>query len=466
MAYKPSKNTMNYDVYPLVFEVNKPTEITIRNLGGDEEFTPGKEYKLSISGLDGGRLCDFPKTSYIVEQTVKCDENGNFKFTHTFPEEQEYYLIFGDEQDEFINTFNVYAVESDLAGRYPLIGDLHMHTTRSDGKEEPAVVCANYHRHGYDFMVVSDHHRYYPSLEAIETYKDVPIELNIVQGEEVHMPDVYGQSNDIHIVNFGGEYSINAMVEDDAIMEKGKDLKFRAIRTENVPDVMTIPEFEEKIQAYADAMDIPEHIEKIPYAMCCWIFEEIRKANGLGIFAHPNWKRNTAYHSPEIFTDYMMETQPFDAFEVLGGENYFEHNGFQAVRYYEEKAKGHVFPIVGSTDSHSSYYTNRNAFICSTMVFAPENERTQIIDSIKSFYSVAIDTISEEFRLVGDRRLVKYACFLLKNYFPLHDEMCFEGGRLMKQYAKGTEDEKAEAAAMLKAIHGRLDRHRKKYIKF
>ena len=99
-----------------------------------------------------------------------------------------------------------------------------MHTCRSDGKQEPAIVCANYRKHGYDFFAITDHERYYPSLEAINAYKDVPIEFNICPGEEVHMPrDIPEFGCDPHIVNFGGNYSVNGLVdESDQIIEAGE----------------------------------------------------------------------------------------------------------------------------------------------------------------------------------------------------------------------------------------------------
>ena len=161
-----------------------------------------------------------------------------------------------------------------------------------------------------------------------------------------------------------------------------------------------------------------------------------------------------------------MKNKWFDAFEVLGGENYYEHNGFQTHRYYDDRANGIKYPVVGSTDSHSSYTENRNALICKTIVFAPECERKTLIKSIKDFYSVAVDTIDINFRLVGETRLCKYACFLLKYFFPLHDEMCWEEGRLMKQYVTGTDEEKAEAKKLLCAINGRMKRQREKYFDF
>ena len=79
---------------------------------------------------------------------------------------------------------------------------------------------------------------------------------------------------------------------------------------------------------------------------------------------------------------------------------------------------------------------------------------------------VAVDTIDEHFRLVGDSRLVRYGCFLLKHFFPRHDELCYEEGRLMKQFARGTREEKEDAARTLCAISGRMKKQREKYFDF
>lgn len=465
MAYAKNDLLENYDVFPKVFVVGKPTQIHIRSLGGRPDFAPNTAYRLVVCAFDHGEPKLWPGSADFREMTVQSDSDGNFTFTHTFDEEQQYYLRFLNDEDKRIVQFPVYCVAKDLAGRYPLIGDLHMHTTGSDGRQTPPVVCANYRRYGYDFMVVSDHRRYYPSLQAIDAFRDVPIELCIVPGEEVHLPPVHGVRNPVHIVNFGGEFSVNALVEDDAIREMGRDLSVRAIRTDNVPDVMTVDEYADLMESLAAETHVPDGVEVIPYTVCKWIFDRIRDANGLGIFAHPNWINNV-FHVPETFTDYMMEQQPFDAFEVLGGENYYEQNGFQTLRYYEERAKGRRIPIVGSTDSHSSLRSNEDVLLCSTIIFSPQNERCALIAAVKDFYSVAVDTRSAEFRLVGENRLVRYGCFLLQHFFPLHDELCYEEGRLMKQYAVGTPQEREEAARTLRAIHGRVQAQREKYFAF
>lgn len=458
------KNELHYyDVFPKVFPTGKEIEITIKPLGIHAELIKNTEdFDLYVLGLEDGQTKYWPERGNNKTAEYEINDGNVIKFKHTFPTEQQYFLRFVEkESGKRVLQLNVYALAEDLCGRYPFVGDLHMHTCRSDGKQDPVIVSANYRKHGYDFMVISDHSRYYPSLDAINAYKDVPIEFNIVPGEEVHMPDGNGVINDIHIVNFGGNYSVNALIaSEDHCVEVGPAKERRTFNGADCPDVMTEEEYYETIKEFAKTLDVPEGIEKNTYASCVWIFNHIKKAGGLGIFCHPYWISNV-FQIPETFMDYMLETAPFDAFEVLGGENYYEHNGFQTHKYYEMRAKGYDFPIVGSTDSHSSV-NNVNAYVASTMVFSPLNEKDALIDSIKSKYSIAIDGISKEFRLVGDLRLAKYACFLLKEFFPLHDDLCYEEGRAMKDYVCGVEG----AKETLEFISGRMKKQREKYFAF
>ncbi len=275
------------------------------------------------------------------------------------------------------------------------------------------------------------------------------------------MPKAVGCVNDTHIVNFGGKYSVNALIDSGSqAREVGTGREFRSFNGFPCPDTMSADEYREEVKALAEKLDIPEGIEKFAYASCVWIFNHIKAAEGLGIFCHPYWISNV-YQVPETLTDYILKTQPFDAFEVLGGENYYEQNGLQTQKYYDIKAQGYDFPIVGSTDSHSSV-NNENSHVASTMVFATENTTEQLIAAIKDKYNVALDTISDEFRIVGDFRLSKYACFLLKDFFPLHNDLCFEEGRAMKDYVCGVEG----AKETLEFINGRMKKQREKYFAF
>ena len=67
---------------------------------------------------------------------------------------------------------------------------------------------------------------------------------------------------------------------------------------------------------------------------------------------------------------------------------------------------------------------------------------------------------------MGEMRYVRYACFLLKSWFPLHDDACFEEGRLMQRVFFGTPGEKENALATLKVMSGRMQAMREKYFAF
>ena len=280
----------------------------------------------------------------------------------------------------------VYALEDDLYGRYAYLGDMHMHSCLSDGREAPDIVAANYRSYGYDFMAITDHRRYYPSLMVMEKYSRLPLDIKFYPGEEIHLP-----GTDVHIINFGGDYSVNGLVSTSLQHERGTDKKFRSVENaKNVPDIMSEEEYLSECDKAAEKYDIPEGIEKRDFGACVWTFEKVREGGGLSIFCHPYWISDV-YQVPENFTEYMLTVHPFDAFEVLGGESYYRQNGFQTALYYEMRERGIDFPVVGNTDTHGSTEHNPIRLTANTIVFAKENTRDAIVSAVKDGYSVAED---------------------------------------------------------------------------
>ncbi|MBR2460598.1 MAG: hypothetical protein IKB34_05160, partial [Clostridia bacterium] len=261
-----------------------------------------------------------------------------------------------------------------------------------------------------------------------------------------------------HYVNFGSSYSVNALVTPSPNDKNGDgDIRMRSLDGK-APETMTVDEFKEMIEKKAENIPLENLSERLSYAVIEWTYEHIRKGGGLGIFPHPYWLCQMM-QLPEDYTEYIYRNKPFDAFEVLGGENIYSHNGFQTALYYDMRAKGIDHPIVGSTDTHGSTEHNRNALICSTIVFSPANNAQELISSIKDKYTVAVDTISTEYRLVGDFRLIKYGSFLMENYFPLHDLACQAEGYYMNRYIAGD----ARAERILAAMKGQIPDMQKKY---
>lgn len=159
MKVEMSTELSYYDIFPKVIPENKTVELTLRGLGAHAAFTPSHEYTLKVipleyrdhpSGLTPSRVRTFP---------VIAADDGALRLSLSFEGEQEHFVRVMDG-DKNITQMSVYSLKEDLCGRYPYMGDLHVHTCRSDGRESPAIVCANYRKMGFDFLAITDHGRY------------------------------------------------------------------------------------------------------------------------------------------------------------------------------------------------------------------------------------------------------------------------------------------------------------------
>lgn len=451
------RDLWDYDIYPKILKKGKESEITIKPIGAHAAFYGNNDCFIRIMPMGNGAFYKYPERENVWGYNVTPESDGTLRFKHTFPAEGEYSVRLINSDKKVAAKLAVYALEDDLYGRYAYLGDMHMHSCLSDGREAPDIVAANYRSYGYDFMAITDHRRYYPSLMVMEKYSHLPLDIKFYPGEEIHLP-----GTDVHIINFGGDYSVNGLVSTSLQHERGTDKKFRSVENaKNVPDIMSEEEYLAECDKAAEKYDIPEGIEKRDFGACVWTFEKVREGGGLSIFCHPYWISDV-YQVPENFTEYMLTVHPFDAFEVLGGESYYRQNGFQTALYYEMRERGIDFPVVGNTDTHGSTEHNPIRLTANTIVFAKENTRDAIVSAVKDGYSVAVDNIPDERRYVGHFRLIKYATFLSEKYFPLHDRLCFFEGELMRKYACGDE----EAGELLTKLSGEVPALRKKYFGF
>ncbi len=399
---------MDYEVVPRIVRADEESEVTIRPRFEHAAFREGVPYRVFCLPMEGfGDGAEGARIEALVR-------DGVLRFKHVFEGEQEHSLIVeaADESGKSRRLFRVYSLEADLYATRPYKGDLHIHSCRSDGRESPAYVAGASRRIGLDFMAVTDHRRYEPSIEAQEAFADCPHDLAIYRGEEVHPPD-----NPVHIINFGGRFSINARFD--------------------------TPEYRRDVERLMDRIGtLPRGVDAYQYASTVWCFDKIREAGGLGLFCHPYWVTGDRYSPSGPLTSHIFDTAPYDAFELIGGfhRHEVESNVLQCARYHEERARGRVIPVVGVSDAHGCergelfgwYYT---------IVFAPSVELDDLIAAIKDGLSVAVEALPGETpRAHGPFRLVKYAHFLLREVFPRHDALCYEEGRLMLDYLAGMPD--------------------------
>jgi hypothetical protein len=176
----------------------------------------------------------------------------------------------------------------------------------------------------------------------------------------------------------------------------------------------------------------------------------------MSIFCHPYWKNrfngaSQEYYISEALTDQIFDDRHFDAYEVLGGYaiSELDSNTLQISRYNEERLNGQL-PIVGVSDAHGCYNELFGWYY--TIVFAESNAFDDIKNAVCSCFSVAVEKLPDrEFRVYGPLRLVRYALFLIKEYFPKHDAICAEEGMLMMDWIKGDTD----ASEKLSKLAGR-----------
>ncbi len=357
-------------------------------------------------------------------------ENGCLRIKTFFEGEQEHALVLestcGDKKTT-IGQFRVYSLADDLYALRPFKGDFHMHSHYSDGVESPAYVAGACRRAGLDFMALTDHRVYAPSIQAKEAFDGVAVDLRIYPGEEVHSPD-----NPVHIVSFGANACITDLYRNDQ----------SAYRQEVAELLQSLPA-------------TPAGVNRFQYAACKWVVDRIHERRGMAMFCHPYWVTGYRHNLDESLLDYIFSSQLFDAFELISGDSKesmlsTDINGLQVARYYEERAKGRRVPVCGISDTHG--VERSDAFgRYFTVCFAPSNDLADLIAAIKDLRSVAAECPGgENPRSYGPFRLVRYTHFLMREVFPQHDELCFEEGRLMIEHASGD----SSAAAKLSSLKG------------
>ncbi len=443
-----SPSLYNYEIFPRVAELNRLTAFKARGLGIDNALTPGREYTIYFIPREENNssvllsISDFTKYDSIC---AAADENGVIELEYTFKREQIYTLRLTDKDDggkiRIINNFRIFCAAADLYKRTPMRGNLHCHTCKSvDGHEDPYLAAATYRRAGFDFLAITDHHNVDGSVFAIEKSKDIPSEMSLYYGEEVHVPNAY-----IHAVNVG------ALLPGGI----GLDSYYHA----NEAKVKT--EVAEIAAEYKDRL--PENIEPYDFAWRKWIADTIHKYGGIAILAHPFWEWDANNTRDDVFR-YLAKEKIYDAAEILHGQEEGCPDAYMAAAFWNDmRADGIFISPVGVDDAHMRYFhwSYESAFNwTSTMIFAKAPSFDGFAEAIRSGYSVATESYEDgPEHIVGTYRLTKYTLFLLDQYFPHHDELCFEEGCRMRDCYLG--DEKSRK--VLELINGRVKEYQRKF---
>ena len=398
----------NYAIYPSVVSADKKTEMTVVPNERAFLFFENEEYTLTVISVGEDDSYYAVSTHQMVSAIAK---NGVLRFDFTFAGEQEHllWLNYGEKK---LAELHVYSLEEDLYALRPLKGDFHSHSYRSDGKRDPSAEAGHYREQGYDFFALTDHNRFYPGGEIDETYEGVYSGFSRVTGEEVHCP-----GSVIHIVHVGGKESVtDRYVHDRETYEK------------------EIAEYLKKVP-----VEIPEAYRE-RYGKAMWATDAIHKVGGLAIFPHPYWRpgRSKIYNVQDGFAKILLKSGMFDAYELIGGME-LDGNNRSVNLWAELRAEGLNISVVGSSDVHGMAKADGTFPNQFTVCFAKGNDNDSIIEAVRDGRSVAVyahgDEYDRYYDCFGSFRLVSYAQFLLKYYFPMMQRTVQGIGVAMRAYA-------------------------------
>ncbi len=321
----------------------------------------------------------------------------------------------------------LYSLRPDYFALRPYRGNVHMHSKFSDGdkNESPAMMVATCRKLGHDFAIETDHRVYAGSLDAIAAFSKLPTDMKTFPGEEVHSP-----GNGVHILSLGASESItdwftNSKAEYDQAV---------AAERAKLPDT------------------IPDHF-KHPIAASFAVWDKIRACGGIAVFCHPYWRPAYRQYIPATVSDYLLETAQFDAVEVLNGDS----SDLGILHYNELRAQGKLIAGLGVTDAHSSKHLEP----AYTLILAEQLDFPSLAKNIRlrNCAAVDVDTVSKRQTVIGELRFSRYAIFLLKQFFPLQDDICRKEGEWLLKALEGD----ARAIAALKASQGTTPALRTKY---
>jgi len=409
---------MSFRAQSLIFPVDKPMKLIIEPefpLKVDPETAYAVEIKpfsgIKRYGRDKASINTAAEALFEGRHALKAVDNA-LEIEVIFPQEDSYFIrvFVGDVQVEMLE---VYALNEDLFPLTPYKGDNHMHTWMSDGKDSPMYMAAQSCRRGYDYCVITDHKLMEPSIIARDFFAETEADFLVVPGEEIHSPD-----NPVHIISIAGEKSVNDWWRDC-------EPEYRAAVEKALPDVDEVMLDADRYTAAASQV----------------IFDKIREVNGVSVLCHPHWIITNGFNENEDVTDYLFDNRRFDALELIAGGAYEVGTQLQ-LSYYKARE---TMPVLGSSDAHGCF-GGRLEPGNFTVVFA----EALTSEALKQAMWKGLTVAGNENKLYGDYRLVKYAYFLHRAYFPQHKAQRDLLGSRMLRYASacnGPESEQAKALA-------------------
>ena len=376
----------------------------------------------AINELDGssGWMNAYKPTFSVVD--------GKIVITTRFNQESRYTVIVHDgkfskktrRQDRTpeVAFLRIYALKPDLFALRPFKGDTHIHTTNSDGRNKPVDVALRNYEIGMDYQAISDHKVWRTSDEMRNLFSKYPTSMSFLHAEECHFTS-------IHVHNLFGKGSMTKYINNNR-------KEFDAIVARILPTI-TEKNISKKMRNTIAATEAE--------------FEIIRKLDGLPVLNHPYWQANGGkapfFNMTWQSIDLLCDRKKFDVYEFVNICCNDISVSLANSKYIELASKGIKYPVIGTTDAHD-VNSQGNGY---TIAFAKSSGREDIAKAILTHKSLAIAVYGNKKMVFGDIRLANFAYFLYEVYFPIHDKLVAEEGKILRKII-----EKGESPELLKKL--------------
>ena len=430
----------NFTVTPRIFRTGETTVFSGKFLYSPRNPKMGHPFEYKLKYITGNGIWEDGKVhTWDDEREYPCQFNADGTFSFSFTSRDEGEVTFKIEmylpetnRKIVLGQFGCYALEEDLYDLRPFKGDTHVHTSWSECgriEEEPARVAAVGREKGLDFIFITDHSKQYPSREAIAALQGFENAYQVYPGEETHLlkrhnEDGFLFQNDyvyqsIHLLSLGASASV-VEYANTHYEEYERDI---VRRMQELPAEFS--EDERRLMAGSD-----------------WILDKTREFGGVSVYAHPFWQPNSRLNLPPAVREYIFRNGKFDAVEVFGLGSSVNApacyaGNVECAAWLQEKAieYGKRFSVTGATDTHEAPLLLGTQ--C-TIAFAKANTLEDIKQAICNGKTTAFRRRGNEHPVFwGEFRLVRYAGYLYREFFPEHDEFCAIEGKLMQQALRG-----------------------------
>jgi hypothetical protein len=358
-------------ITPKVIAAGQQAEVVLRGVAGNQTYSV--RFYSKVSRAEDAR----------TNETA--DGGGALRLRRMFATAGEYYFeVYQNEtaKEPFL-TEALFAATPELLALRPFKGDLHMHTTASDGKDTAEAMATAAKAIGMDFIAITDHDIHPATLPEVAG-------LVVLPGEESTIREVGG-----HILALGARAGLG---------------KLRWSATTDA----------ERAALTVDRPVVPP-LTPAGYAHAAWTMKKIREFGGVAVIAHPYWKgAKNKYYPPPAVVAQLLDDELADGLELLGGSPDTEGNRLAIARYGEELRRGRHLAVTGGSDAHAVADLGRYY----TLLLAPTLSPASIVEAIRQRRTLACEPRPNgEVAMYGPFDLVEYGYFLHREYFAAPAEV-------------------------------------------